>query len=339
MCKNRICSHFEKDIFYFSRTYKVEDIVNACAWVLLFEGYEDVSMSEERLLPTSDLGFRKAFSTVGKEHILKGFLQDVFNADTKERNIVSVHVSNPYNIIDVNQLSDDEREALLLHTELDIHCIVDDCEIAIEMQVEEVKYMEERIFNNSALKYIAKYDRIFYKNGEPRKVDKQKKQSKYSGFIPIVSFNIFRYHHFRESQKALHFFRLYDKEDDKYTLNPDRYTEIYLELKKDDVNLSKNLKAWQQFMLTGEAMPDSPSYIKEAVDMLKISNLTTEERKQYDIYKRNMQKMWCREAYVFDQGIEKNKIETAKRFLSMGLSIEDVAKGADLDYNTVCNLA
>ena len=297
-------------------------------------------MSEKRVLPTSNLGFRKTFSTIGKEYILQGFLQDVFNADTMGKKIVAVHVGNPYNIIDVNKLSDDEREALLLNTELDIHCVVDNnCEIAIEMQVEKVKYMEERIFNNSALKYTANYDKIFYKNNELRKVEKKKKQSKYLGLIPIVSLNIFHYHHFQESQRALHFFRLYDKGDEKYTLNPDRYTEIYFELKKDDVKLSENLKAWKHFMLTGVALQGSPFYIKEASEMMKISSLTTEERKQYDIYKRNVQKMLSREAYVFDQGVEKSKLDTAKRLLTMGFSIEDVAKGADLDFNTVCQLA
>ena len=94
-------------------------------------------MSEKRLLPTSNLGFRKAFSTTGKEFILQGFLQDIFDADMVGRKeIASVHVGNPYNIIDVNELSEDELESLLLNTELDIHCVVDEnFEIAIEMQV------------------------------------------------------------------------------------------------------------------------------------------------------------------------------------------------------------
>ena len=77
--------------------------------------------------------------------------------------------------------------------------------------------------------------------------------------------------------------------------------------------------------------------------MLKISNLTREERRLYDIYERNRQKMLSREEYVFDQGIEqgveKNKFDTAKRLLAMGLSIGDVAKGTDLDYSTVRKLA
>jgi len=160
----------------------------------------------------------------------------------------------------------------------------------------DLNYIEERIFNNSALKYIANYDRIFFKDGELKNSGQKKKQSRYSGFIPIVSLNIFHEHHFPASQNALHFFRLYDKKDEKYTLNPDRYTEIYFELNKDDANLSKNLQAWKHFMLTGEARQGAPSYIKEASEMLKISNLTTEERKQYDIYKRNLQKMLSREA-------------------------------------------
>ena len=33
-----------------------------------------------------------------------------------------------------------------------------------------------------------------------------------------------------------------------------------------------------------------------------------------------------------------DKLDTAKRLLAMGLSIEEAAKGSDLDYNTVCKL-
>jgi len=297
-------------------------------------------MSEKRILPTSDLGFRKTFSTPGKEYILQGFLQDIFDADTIGRKIKSVHVGNPYNIMDVNQLSDDEREALLLNTELDIHCVVDDnCEVAIEMQVDKMKYMEERIFNNSALKYIANYDRIFYNDDPPKEIKKEKKQSKYSGLIPIISLNILRYDHFQESQNALHFFRLYDKEDEKYTLNPDRYTEIYFELKKDDVTLSENLKAWKYFMLTGKALQGAPFYIKEAAEMLKVSNLTTEERRQHDIYERNIQKMLSREEYVFDQGASEKAIELARKFLSLGLSEELVSQGTGFELETLQKLA
>jgi len=36
---------------------------------------------------------------------------------------------------------------------------------------------------------------------------------------------------------------------------------------------------------------------------------------------------------------EQNKFETAKRFLAMGLTIEDVAKGANLDLEIVRQLA
>jgi len=33
-----------------------------------------------------------------------------------------------------------------------------------------------------------------------------------------------------------------------------------------------------------------------------------------------------------------DKLNTAKRLLAMGLSIEAAAEGSDLDYNTVCKL-
>jgi len=304
-------------------------------------------MAQNKILPTSDLGFRKIFSTRGKEYILQGFLQDIFDSEKMGRKITDVYIGNPYNIIDVNKLSTEEHKALLLNTELDIHCTIDNnCEIAIEMQVNKDKYIEERIFNNSALKYIANYARILYTKNKLENSEKKKKESKYSGLIPIISLNIFCYRHFKESEKAMHIFRLYDEVDKKHTLSSDRYTEIYFEIKKEDPELSGNLKAWQHFMRRGEESPESPFYIKEAFEMLKISNLTKEERQLHEVYERNRSKLLSREAYVHDEGFDQGHeqgasekaIEIAKRLLKMGLSIEDVAKGADLDFNVVHQL-
>jgi len=244
-------------------------------------------MNQKRILPTSDLGFRKAFSTIGKEHVLQGFLQDVSDADEMGMKITEVRVGNPYNIIDVNKLSADERKSLLLHTELDIHCTTDNnYEVAIEMQIKKDSYLEYRIFNNSALKYIAKYDSISYTDEEDE--EKKKKKSKYAGLSQVISLNILGHHHFEKSDRALHIFRMYDVDDQKYTLNPNRYIEIYFELVKlNDTILSKNLQAWRHFFLTGIALEGSPSYIKEAAEMLKVSNLTPEERQLHDIYEKN----------------------------------------------------
>jgi len=304
-------------------------------------------MEAKKILPTSDLGFRKIFSTRGKEYILQNFLQDILDGDEMGIKITQVHIGNPYNIIDVNQLSDDERKSLLLHTELDIHCIADDkYEVAVEMQLQKDKFIEYRIFNNSSLKYISNYDNIFYTSDEDEadENEKKKRKSKYAGLISVISLNIFGHHHFKKSQKALHVFRMYDVDEQKYTLSPNRYVEIYFELmKQHDNQLSKNLKAWRHLMLTGDAIEGSPSYIKEAAEMPKVGNLTPEERRLYEIYKKNRQKVLSREAYVFDQGIElgveQNKLDTAKRLLAMGFSVRDAAKGSDLDYNIVGKFA
>jgi len=312
-------------------------------------------MTQKRILPTSDLGFRKVFSTIGNEYILQGFLQDVFDSDKKGRTINNVFVGNPYNIIDVNRLSTNEYKALLLNTQLDIHCTLDDgCEIAIEMQVGREKYIEERIFNNSALKYIEKYGRILYTKNKEGNSEERRGKSKYSGLKPVISLNIFCYNHFMNSQRALHFFRLYDINDQKYTLNSSRYTEIYVELEKVDAILSDNLKAWQHFMMTGEAVEGSPFYIKEAMEMLAVSNLTKEERELNEVYERNRSKLFSREAYVYEkamtqgvaqgieQGIEQGrfeeKIEMAKNLLQDQLSFDLISKYTGLALERIQHL-
>ena len=74
--------------------------------------------------------------------------------------------------------------------------------------------------------------------------------------------------------------------------------------------------------------------------MLKVSDLTPEERRLYEdceIYKKNMQKLMSREAYVFEQGFERGvkAIELAHKLLNMEFSEETISEGADLDLATL----
>lgn len=70
------------------------------------------------------------------------------------------------------------------------------------------------------------------------------------------------YDHFNVSE-GLHFFRLFDIINQKYTNKSHRYTEIYFEIMKEDSKLSDKLKYWQYYFQIGGALTDASEYIKE----------------------------------------------------------------------------
>ncbi|MCL2559763.1 MAG: Rpn family recombination-promoting nuclease/putative transposase [Turicibacter sp.] len=238
----------------------------------------------ERLSPTSALGFVKAFATEGKEHLPLAFINDVLANDVKEfrKKVKKLKIGSPYNIIEVNKLTEEGILKDLLNTELDLYCVTDEGQtFCVEMQNRQEMHYEERIFYNTTLKYQTNYARIYDTNDHSK--------SKYTSLKPTVSLNVVGYSHF-DTPEAIHFFRLYDVKNQKYPQKPNRYMEIFFEFKKEDEKCSPNLKHWQHFFLTGEALPEAPNYIKELSSMMEIANLTKEERSIYrSITKRQVQ--------------------------------------------------
>jgi len=233
-----------------------------------------------------------------------------------------------------------------LATELDLLCITDDGRsFATELQTTPIKHYERRVFHHASLKARSDYGRI---------KDTSKSDSKYATLQPMIALNILTYTHFNV-REALHYFRLYDVEHQKYTTDPHRYTEVYFEVNKKDEQLSDNLKQWQYFFQTGETLANAPAYIKEWEEMLLISNLSKEERRMYEIYDRNVQDQIAREAYARDEGevrgevrgeargIERGAMEKAiriaKKLFHTGMGLAEISDATDLSIEDLQKLA
>ncbi|MCL2558866.1 MAG: Rpn family recombination-promoting nuclease/putative transposase [Turicibacter sp.] len=293
-----------------------------------------MSKKSGRLLPTTALGFVKAFATEGKEHLPLAFINDVLVNDVKKfrKKVKKLKVGNPYNIIEVNKLSEEGILKYLMNTELDLYCITDDGQsFCAELQNRREEYYEERIFHNTILKYQANYARIYDTKSD------DDSQSKYASLMPTVSLNILGYDHF-DTSEAIHFFRLYDVMNQKYPLKANRYIEIFFEFKKDDERLSTNLKHWQHFFQTGEALPEAPNYIKELSTMMEIANLTQEERRVYEASLNAKYKRMNREMYVEKRGEKKKAIEMAKAALENKLPTDLISKLTGLPTNVISSL-
>ena len=142
------------------------------------------------------------------------------------------------------------------------------------------------------------------------------------------------------------FLRPHDARFDLYKKNLNIGLEIYLELDKDISNLPRNLQILFEFLRTGKAPADAPEYLKEAAEMMKKTNFTAEERKLADFYTRAHMKRVSEDEYVREEVRQEErtkanaeKIATIKRFLRMGLSNLDVAKGVGVDVDVVVKVS
>lgn len=61
----------------------------------------------------------------------------------------------------------------------------------------------------------------------------------------------------------------------------------------------------QDFFLTGQVSANALEYIQKAVDLLKLSNFTREERAMIDALEKATQDRISREQYVEDMALEK----------------------------------
>lgn len=248
-------------------------------------------MSEKIILPTNDLCFKKLFSSSQNTDILKGFIQDMFDITAQE-----VFIKNPYSIKAFNQML--KKKDGFYAVEVDILCVTEsNWNFHLEMQL-----APQQFYVNRALYYLCSTYQSTY--GQDNLMTSK---NKYGALYPTFSVNILSFNHFKQDDKAVHMFTLYD-EDHKKLSDSDILTLCFFELHKPQIK-GTNLKYWQQLFLTGEAEEQGPAYIQKAADLLTLNNFSKGERRMIDTLERATQDRIAREQYVELEGIEKGRAE------------------------------
>ena len=139
-------------------------------------------------------------------------------------------------------------------------------------------------------------------------------KSKYSSLCPTYAINILNYNQFKDD-KSIHKFNLYDL-DNKMYLRNDNEKDIlslgFFELKKEDTEISQNMKYWKEFFQTGRVSEDAPEYIRKASKKVFINSFNREERVMIDQIEKIKEDNKAREDFVKDEGV-KEGIEIGKQ--------------------------
>ena len=105
-----------------------------------------------KIKPTNDLLFKKMMTTIGKEYILKDFIEAV-----TEMKLTNVRPTNSYQI-ESYQKEIENLNPVMYSTIVDVAATTEDgMEIMIEMQLYQHKDFFERIFNYMATTYTQNY--------------------------------------------------------------------------------------------------------------------------------------------------------------------------------------
>jgi predicted transposase/invertase (TIGR01784 family) len=91
-----------------------------------------------------------------------------------------------------------------------------------------------------------------------------------------------------------------------------------------------NLHYWIDFFLEGEVGEDAPSYLEEAIRMIENKSWSKEEKEIISSAKKADQLVeeyiWSAHEDGVEQGIEQEKIETAKTLCELGSDLEFISK-------------
>ncbi|GHU74169.1 hypothetical protein FACS1894188_01610 [Clostridia bacterium] len=220
----------------------------------------------DRILPTNDLCFKKIFADISNLDILRGLINDFFGL-----NPVDIIIQNPYSIESYKKLlkeAEEKGESIILRQTLrDVTANLIFADFTAEMQVTKTDFFGERSMYYTFDKYCQNYgDELTLKIP----------QNLYSSLKPVYTLNILRYNAFENSDRAFRVFKIFDEEEQK-EFEPLTIRVAYFEILKTKAT-NKNQEYWREFFISGETDDTAPDYIKRAADVIKLVNMSEEER-------------------------------------------------------------
>ena len=274
----------------------------------------------ERILPTSDLGFKKVLASEENKDILAGLIEDFF--EIKAEDIV---IEKPYSIAVCKEFIETEEITKLRQTLKDVAASFRVADFVSEVQIKKTLFYEERALYYPFERFVQNYSKV-----EAIKIGSDGKPMRYSSLRPIYAFNILGYTLFEDDSDALRIFELYDPKRNK------RFKELlrigFFELEKNNIE-TVNQQHWRDYFKTGEAGPEAPAYIKKASKIIEYVNLSEEERNVISTLERIEANEQAEREYLIieskakgkAEGKTEGKIEIAKNAIKRKMAFEDIS--------------
>ena len=276
---------------------------------------------EKFINPYTDFGFKKLFGTEMNKDLLISFLNALFN--NSEREIEDVQYLNGENLGD----GYGDRRSVF-----DVYCTTKDgSRFIVEMQKAEQEYFKDHS--------------VYYATTPIRQQAVKGKwdyhlENVYT--IGILNFEFPNDEYPADSYR--HEVKLKDVEDNHVFY--DKLTFVYLEMpkfNKTEDELETMFDKWMFVLKNLYRLLERPEALQDRVfkklfEQAEIAKYSEAERWEYEASQKEYWDNYSVVKTAERKGIQKEKIETIHRLQAMGLSVEQIAQGADMKVDEVKKL-
>ena len=280
---------------------------------------------EKYINPYTDFGFKKLFGTEMNKDLLISFLNALFN--NSEREIEDVQYLNGENLGD----GYGDRRSVF-----DVYCMTKDgSRFIVEMQKAEQTYFKDRS--------------VYYATTPIRQQAVKGKWDYHLEDVYTVGILNFEFPNDEYPADSFrHEVKLKDVEDNHVFY--DKLTFVYLEMpkfNKTEDELETMFDKWMYVLQNLYRLLERPKALQDRVfkklfEQAEIDKYSEAERWEYEAsqkeYWDNYSVVKTAERKGEVKGAQKEKIETIHRLQAMGLSVEQIAQGADMEVKEVKKL-
>ena len=294
-------------------------------------------MTKDILDPKVDFVFKQIFGSENNPEILIAFLNSVFKTKGTEEEIVEINIENP----DIDKDWEDDK-----YSRLDIKATANNnTKVNIEIQLKNQYNMKRR-----TLYYWSKLYESQMKSGDS-----------YDKLERTVTINILNFDYLRQNDRYHNAYILKEKETNEvltdleeiHFIELTKLDEDNFKTVKEVENKSKedNLLPWALFLKNPKSevmkmLKEKMEELKEAATRLEVLSQDEETREIYESRQKAIHdqitniKGVAKEAREegMKEGIEKEKIETAKNLLKIGLDIDKIVEVTGLSEKKIKEL-
>ena len=294
---------------------------------------------QKKVLPTSDLLFKKVFASPQNSHILIGFINDVL-----ELGVTEVTIEDTY---DIRMFYDENKEPRFRYTQVDVQArLTSGAIVTIEMQLCKKKLFKERALYYTTNVYGSNYG---MHSLEIKDCGYGRDEIKYSALRPVYCVCVMADNELTDNDDPISIFQMYDRKHERAYRGIDGtelLTMVFLELRKYNEGMQKNIRDWFDYFRQGEVEENAPEYIKDACKMANYQKLSEEERQvisREELYREDMK---AREWYVWEEGKtagleegrEEERANIIKSMISRGKTIEEISEFTGLSEDEIKNI-
>jgi len=280
----------------------------------------------EKVLPTSDLAFKKILASNDHKTVTQGFIKDFFGVLVE---VDDIRIVNPYSIRAYREAVGDGSRPVLRETLRDVTIELSLADVTVELQLRPQTTFLYRGFLYLAEVFLRGYNKFGHQHTGDR----------YDGLRPVWVADLVA-GTLVDDGVAFRMLEPFDRVRG-VGVSPEVFRWGIFEMTKPGA--PPELARWRDFLLSGKAGDDDPEYLHEAASIIDNANMTQEERDMISAKEFAEADYYAGLYYAEKKGVEQGtfgaKLDAARAALRLRLTHEQVMAITGLDVATVDQLA